>query len=262
MRLSKTRSTSRSRSWRLPSRSAGWRWCSRTCAFRPSATRVATLEQEAALQLDSLKTSGCERTYTDRSTGALASGLSSPALDHLRERDTLVVWRLDRLGRSLRHLVDTVGALEERGVGFRSLTEPIDTTTPGGRLVFHVFAGRVRARPDPRAHPGRPFGRPRARPRRWAPVCHERRQARRSTDHVRLARAHDGEDRRGARGEPSDALSPPGRGAPSQDFDDPWRVARRRAAVYLASPVATCRRVRGPSRRSRDEPLTCARRNS
>jgi len=102
---------------------------------------VATLEQEAALQLDSLKTSGCERTYTDRSTGALASGLSSPALDHLRERDTLVVWRLDRLGRSLRHLVDTVGALEERGVGFRSLTEPIDTTTPGGRLVFHVFAG-------------------------------------------------------------------------------------------------------------------------
>ena len=61
------------------------------------------------------------------------------ALSHLREGDTLVVWRLDRLGRSLRHLIDTITALDERGVGFKSLTENIDTTTSGGKLVFHIF---------------------------------------------------------------------------------------------------------------------------
>jgi DNA invertase Pin-like site-specific DNA recombinase len=61
-------------------------------------------------------------------------------LDQLRPGDTLVVWKLDRLGQSLRHLVDTVTGLAERGVGFRSLQEAIDTTTPGGKLVFHVFA--------------------------------------------------------------------------------------------------------------------------
>ncbi len=60
-------------------------------------------------------------------------------LDHLRSGDTLVVWRLDRLGRSLRHLIEVVGELEERGVSFRSLTEGIDTSTPGGKLVFHIF---------------------------------------------------------------------------------------------------------------------------
>jgi DNA invertase Pin-like site-specific DNA recombinase len=61
-------------------------------------------------------------------------------LDQLRPGDTLVVWKLDRLGRSLRHLVDTITGLAERGIGFRSLQEAIDTTTPGGKLVFHVFA--------------------------------------------------------------------------------------------------------------------------
>jgi len=60
-------------------------------------------------------------------------------LDHRRSGDTLVVWRLDRLGRSLRHLIETVALLEDRGIAFRSLTEGIDTTTPGGRLTFHVF---------------------------------------------------------------------------------------------------------------------------
>src|SRR5581483_9819423 len=62
------------------------------------------------------------------------------ALDHLRPGDTLIVWRLDRLGRSLRHLIEVVGQLEERGVAFRSVTEGIDTSTPGGKLVFHIFA--------------------------------------------------------------------------------------------------------------------------
>jgi len=103
--------------------------------------RVSTLEQEATLRLDALEAGGCERIHPDRSSGALAERPElARNLDHLRDGDTLVVWRLDRLGRSLRHLVETVGTLEERGIGLRSLNESIDTSTPGGRLVFHVFA--------------------------------------------------------------------------------------------------------------------------
>jgi DNA invertase Pin-like site-specific DNA recombinase len=103
--------------------------------------RVSTEEQDASLQLDALKAAGCDRIFTDTGSGAL---LDRPelerVLDHLRSGDTLVVWRLDRLGRSLRHLVSTVNDLAERNVGFQSLRESIDTTTPGGRLVFHIFA--------------------------------------------------------------------------------------------------------------------------
>ena len=76
----------------------------------------------------------------DTASGAKADrpGLAD-ALAYLRDGDVLAVWRLDRLGRSMPHLIETIGALEARGVGFRSLTEAIDTTTPGGRLIFHVF---------------------------------------------------------------------------------------------------------------------------
>ena len=85
---------------------------------------------------------GCGRIFTDKvslsGTKEERKGLTE-ALSHLREGDTLVVWRLDRLGRSLRHLIDTITALDERGVGFKSLTENIDTTTSGGKLVFHIF---------------------------------------------------------------------------------------------------------------------------
>lgn len=103
--------------------------------------RVSTIQQELALQHDALAAAGCARIVSDTASGALGERPElARALDHLREGDTLVVWRLDRLGRSLRHLVDTVCGLAERGVGFRSLQESIDTTTPGGRLVFHVFA--------------------------------------------------------------------------------------------------------------------------
>ena len=102
--------------------------------------RVSTLEQNPDLQVDELTAAGCWRVWTDRASGALDR---RPQLDdvlvQLRPGDTLVVWRLDRLGRSLRHLIDVVTALEERGVGFRSLRENIDTTTAGGRLVFHLF---------------------------------------------------------------------------------------------------------------------------
>ena len=102
--------------------------------------RVSTIEQNVALQTDELKKAGCERIFRDKVSGAKTErpGLQE-ALEYLREGDSLVVWRLDRLGRSLRHLIDTVSELEERGIGFRSLQESIDTTTSGGRLIFHIF---------------------------------------------------------------------------------------------------------------------------
>ena len=102
--------------------------------------RVSTAEQDTALQTDALNKAGCDRIFEDTISGVKADrpGLAA-ALTYVREGDALVVWRLDRLGRSLPHLIDTIAALEARGVGFRSLTEAIDTTTPGGRLIFHVF---------------------------------------------------------------------------------------------------------------------------
>jgi DNA invertase Pin-like site-specific DNA recombinase len=102
--------------------------------------RVSTLEQNARLQTDALKAAGCYRVFTDRASGSLDERVELAKLfDQVRPGDTVVVWRLDRLGRSLRHLIDTVNALSERKVGFRSLTENIDTTTSGGKLVFHIF---------------------------------------------------------------------------------------------------------------------------
>src|SRR5512142_1716408 len=92
--------------------------------------RVSTLEQTLALQQDALTRVGCERLFTDTVSGSLTErpGLTE-ALDFARPGDTLVVWRLDRLGRSLRHLIDTISLLQERGIGFKSLQEQIDTTT-------------------------------------------------------------------------------------------------------------------------------------
>ena len=102
--------------------------------------RVSTHDQTLALQRDALEKAGCEKIFTDTVSGTKTErkGLTA-ALSHLRAGDTLVVWRLDRLGRSLRHLIDTITALAERGVGFKSLQESIDTTTSGGKLVFHIF---------------------------------------------------------------------------------------------------------------------------
>src|SRR3954451_14694778 len=102
--------------------------------------RVSTQDQTLDLQLDALKKAGCEKFYTDTASGAKSErdGLDE-ALNYAREGDILVVWRLDRLGRSLRHLIETISLLNNRKVGFRSLTENIDTTTSGGKLVFHIF---------------------------------------------------------------------------------------------------------------------------
>lgn len=103
--------------------------------------RVSTADQDVALQRDALTKAGIEKIFDDQGVSGSKTdrpGLTA-ALDYLREGDTLVVWKLDRLGRSMSHLLKTVSDLEERGVGFRSLTEQIDTTTSAGRLVFGIF---------------------------------------------------------------------------------------------------------------------------
>ncbi len=102
--------------------------------------RVSTTDQTLNLQLDALKTIGCSKIFTDTASGAKTErkGLEE-ALDYVREGDTLVVWRLDRLGRSLKHLIETVSQLDNRKIGFKSLSENIDTTTSGGKLIFHIF---------------------------------------------------------------------------------------------------------------------------
>ncbi len=102
--------------------------------------RVSREEQNLDLQLDELKKSGCESFYSDKISGSIddRSGLDA-LLKYARSGDVLVVWRLDRLGRTLKSLIAMVEELEQRGIGFKSLRESIDTTTSGGRLIFHVF---------------------------------------------------------------------------------------------------------------------------
>jgi DNA invertase Pin-like site-specific DNA recombinase len=103
--------------------------------------RVSTQDQNPELQLDALKAVGCEKIFEEKASGARRDRPELMAgLDYLRKGDTLVVWKLDRLARSLKQLIETIEMLEQRGIGFRSLTESIDTTTSGGRLIFHIFA--------------------------------------------------------------------------------------------------------------------------
>ena len=102
--------------------------------------RVSTQDQKPELQIDALEKVGCERVFEEKASGAQRDRPElKAALDYLRDGDTLVVWKMDRLARSLKQLIETVEHLEARKVGFRSLTENIDTTTPSGRLVFHIF---------------------------------------------------------------------------------------------------------------------------
>jgi DNA invertase Pin-like site-specific DNA recombinase len=102
--------------------------------------RVSTHDQTLNLQQDALTKAGCTKIFTDTASGAQTErkGLEQ-ALSYVRKGDTFVVWRLDRLGRSLPHLITTMTDLEDRGIGFKSLTENIDTTTSGGKLIFHIF---------------------------------------------------------------------------------------------------------------------------
>ena len=103
--------------------------------------RVSTQDQNLDLQSEALTKAGCEKIFNDKISGSRAErpGLTK-ALEMLREGDTLVVWKLDRLGRSVKNLVDLVGELHQQGIQFKSLTDAIDTGTPSGRFFFHVMA--------------------------------------------------------------------------------------------------------------------------
>ena len=102
--------------------------------------RVSTVDQNLALQRDALTEAGCTRIFTEQLSGAVTDRPElASALSYARSGDTIVVWKLDRLARSIKQLIDTVESLRVRGVGFRSLTEALDTTTAQGRLVFHMF---------------------------------------------------------------------------------------------------------------------------
>lgn len=109
--------------------------------MRIGYARVSTQDQNPALQVEALEAGGCTRIFQDQMSGARVDrpGLIE-AMSHLREGDTFVVWKLDRLGRGVKGLVDLVAELEKRGVHFQSLTDQIDTSTPAGRFFFHVMA--------------------------------------------------------------------------------------------------------------------------
>ena len=103
--------------------------------------RVSTADQYLRMQKDALKQAGCKTIYQDVASGAKADrpGLEK-VLEHLREGDILIVWKLDRLGRSLKNLIDIIQTLNDNRIGFQSLQEHIDTTTTGGKLIFHIFS--------------------------------------------------------------------------------------------------------------------------
>jgi len=103
--------------------------------------RVSTRDQNPALQLEALHSAGCEKVFTEKASGAQRDRPElQAALDYLRAGDALVVWKLDRLARSVRQLVETAELLQKRGIGLKVLTQAIDTTSPGGRLTFHLLA--------------------------------------------------------------------------------------------------------------------------
>src|SRR5579862_5494592 len=110
--------------------------------MRVGYARVSREDQNTDLQIDALKASGCQKIFVERASGAQRDRPElGAALEYMRDNgdDTLIVWRLDRLARSLRQLIETVEDLEKRGIGFESLTERIDTTSAAGRLTFHIF---------------------------------------------------------------------------------------------------------------------------
>lgn len=139
--------------------------------------RVSTGDQTLALQEDALCRAGCEKIFKDIISGSATDrpGLTE-VLEYVREGDVLVVWRLDRLGRSLAHLIEVVRKLQDRGVGFRSLQEAMDTTTAGGQLIFHIFGALaeferalIRERTNAGLASARARGRVGGRPRRLTP---------------------------------------------------------------------------------------------
>ena len=108
--------------------------------MRIGYARVSSQDQNPDLQLDALRAAGCKRIFVEKASGAQRERPElGAALDYMRSGNTLVVWKLDRLARSMKQLIETVESMEPRGIGLRSLTEAIDTTTAGGKLVFHIF---------------------------------------------------------------------------------------------------------------------------
>ena len=103
--------------------------------------RVSTSDQHLHMQEDALKNDGCEQIFHDIASGAKTArpGLEE-ALSYAREGDVIIVWKLDRLGRSVQHLIQTIKELSDKGIGFKSLQENIDTTTSGGKLIFDIFS--------------------------------------------------------------------------------------------------------------------------
>ena len=109
--------------------------------YKIGYARVSTDAQETHLQLDALQRAKCSRIYQEKASGATADRPElMRLLDHARKGDVVIVWKLDRLARSLRQLIDTMALFHERGVELQSLTENINTTTPSGTLTFHLFA--------------------------------------------------------------------------------------------------------------------------
>lgn len=139
--------------------------------------RVSTHEQDTTLQRVALEEAGCGKVFEETASGAQRDRPAlAEALAFMRDGDTLVVWKLDRLARSTKQLIETVEGLEARGVGFLSLTEKIDTTSAGGRLIFHVFAalaeferGLIRERTVAGLASARARGRMGGRPRSMSP---------------------------------------------------------------------------------------------
>lgn len=138
--------------------------------------RVSKQEQNEALQRDALKEAGCEKYFSDKMTGSKfdRKGLED-LLAFVRSGDTVIVWKLDRLGRSLKDLIETLNILKDRGVDFISLTEKIDTTTPGGKLIFHLMGALaeferdlIRERTNAGLAAARARGRVGGRPKRLA----------------------------------------------------------------------------------------------
>ena len=129
--------------------------------------RVSTRDQHLALQLDALRQAGCRQIYEEVVSGARPERpVLQQTLAHLREGDVLMIWKLDRLGRSLRHLIEVVTDLAQRGIGFKSLQEHLDTTTSSGKLVFHMFGALAEFERDlirERTHAGLSAARARGR---------------------------------------------------------------------------------------------------
>ena len=134
--------------------------------------RVSTNDQDTHLQIDALTSAGCELIYQEKQSGAKKDRPElQQCLKSLREGDVLIVWKLDRLGRSLQHLIEVVNDLEVRNIGFQSITENIDTTSSTGKLIFHIFGSlaeferglirdRVKAGLEAAKKRGKKFGRP------------------------------------------------------------------------------------------------------